>query len=80
MGRNDNDAKLKIHAEAMKDLGERDSDHRPSNRPMRIRDEGKLLRFQLDAVGEYFMEMIVDSDHKTGRVNYRGMRLCRSMK
>jgi hypothetical protein len=50
-------------------------DQKPSPFPMVILQEGRMLRFRLDVLGEGTMEMLVDGDPKTGRLIYRGMRL-----
>lgn len=43
-------------------------------------DKGKSLIFRMDVLGEGTMELVVDGDPKTGKLIYRGMRLCLSTK
>jgi hypothetical protein len=57
-----------------------DVDQRPSRTPMRVIEEDRSLTFRLDVLGEGTMDMIVDSDEKTGRLIYKGMKLCRITK
>jgi hypothetical protein len=75
-GKNEREQQRSIHADLVAELGLRDPDHRPSSRPMRVIDGGKTLKFQLDVVGRTCIEMIVEGDPKTGKLTYRGMRLC----
>lgn len=56
-----------------------DVDHRPSRFPMRIVENGKEMTFRLDVLGEGTMEMVVEST-LTGKLNYKGMRLCHIQK
>ncbi len=53
-----------------------DVDQRPSRTPMRIIEEGRLMTFRLDVLGEGTMDMTVESDEATGRLIYKGMKLC----
>lgn len=57
-------------------MGEWDPDHRPADVALKITDNGRTLIFRLDVQGEGAMEMAVESDLKTGRLLYRGMKLC----
>lgn len=57
-----------------------DVDARPSQTPMRVIDHGNVLVFRMDVLGEGTMEMIVQGDAKTGRLDYKGMRLCLTRK
>ena len=67
-----------LHARMVRELGERDPDHRPSDRPIRTIDHGKQLHFVIDVgFGGQAMEMVVEGDPKTGRLIYKGMKLCR---
>jgi len=50
-------------------------DERPSPFPMIIVQDGPLLKFRLDVLGEGTMEMVVNGEPKTGRLIYRGLRL-----
>ncbi len=71
--------KDQILAEAVAELGKTDIDHRPSIRPMRVTEQGKLMTFTLDGPGAMAIEMIVES-LPNGKVSYRGMRLCLTTK
>jgi hypothetical protein len=57
----------------------KDTDERPSLIPMRIIDKGKQMIFRMDVAGEGTMEMVVESTI-TGRLIYKGMRLCQLTK
>jgi hypothetical protein len=57
-----------------------DVDERPSRTPMRVIEEGRDLTFRLDVLGEGTMEMTTVSDPKSGRLIYKGMRLCLTTK
>ncbi len=57
-----------------------ESDSHPAIEPMKIIDDGKLLVFHFEVGDCRAFEMIVDSNPKTGELNYRGMKLCRSTK
>jgi hypothetical protein len=57
-----------------------DVDARPSCLPMRVIDNKKTLVFRMDVLGEGTMEMVVESEKFTGRLIYRGMRICLTTK
>lgn len=56
-----------------------DVDQRPSCFPMRVIEQGKQMIFRMDVLGEGTMEMVVEST-LTGKLNYKGMRLCHTTK
>ncbi len=67
-------------AAKVRKLGKTDPDHRPAITPMKIVEDGRLLRFTLDVQKTGQIEMLVDGDPKTGRLIYRGMKICRMTK
>lgn len=67
-------------AEKVRELGKIDPDHRPAITPMKITEDGRMLRFALDVHGVGTIEMLVDGDSKTGKLIYKGMKICRGTK
>jgi len=57
-----------------------DIDDRRSSLPMRVIDHGRQMTFCLDVVGEGTLEMVVESVPFTGKLIYRGMRICPTTK
>ena len=69
-----------VLAAKVKDLGKTDPDHRPAVAPIRTTEGGRLLHFHIDVQKLGVMEMIVDGEPHTGRLIYKGMKLCRMTK
>jgi len=59
-------------------ISDNDVDRRPSRTPMRVVENGRTMMFRMDVLGEGTMEMVVEAHAITGKLNFKGMRLCHS--